>query len=496
MGTFSIYIGSNIESSSYPLHIKDNFDDIIFSFKDNEDKLINPVDIRNALLSLWTSTPFKETESDVKYIGFDNNLDPNGNPLTKTVFIGKRSFSGSHSYLPSDDIMDSSLLNSDVDIFLFNTKPDTISNTLTRLSIIAGDNINLQIKSPFIQSSLVSDVINSISSDYVSVSGDVILKSDQYSSNFNVNMLPFPTIDKNYGSASDSKTLVWRGNTSSGYLSWEELTLPQLNSIGVTGSELNIYGTSVNVNGYSLEMDDSRYMPISVGGIPMGTTFSDYPIVEVLRRIIYPYLAPLCSLSTEFNFYETGTTPNIEINYTITKRTENTQPSSLFNMVPSNLESIIDVSHKTVNGVAIGIIPNGGIIDSNINTFTIEVTDGQTNISASTYVKGILPYFFGIINSDINNNSLLSLQKMIDEQGDKDVYLEGMGNLYFIYDNSYPVLTSIIDENENDIFSDFTMSVMTLTSPQSYWLNRKFKVYKRILSIPIGPPNAKYSFRY
>ena len=51
-----------------------------------------------------------------------------------------------------------------------------------------------------------------------------------------------------------------------------------------------------------------------------------------------------------------------------------------------------------------------------------------------------------------------------------------MGNFYFIYDDSYPEITEIIDENENNIFSDFVMSVMTFTSPQSYWLNKQFKV--------------------
>lgn len=500
MGTFSINIGLITESSSYPLHIQNYFDDILLTLKDNEEKLIDPVDVRNSILSLWTSIPFKETKTNVEYIGFDDTLDPNNVKTTKTILLGKRSFSGTQSYVPSHDIMNSTLLNSNVDIFLYNTKPDTISNTLTRVSVLAGNNFNLHPVSPFIQS-LVTGVTPSLSLDFVSVVGDTNFKSEQYSSTFSVNMIPFPTIDRNYASASDSKTLIWRGNTSSGYLSWEEITLPNTNTIGTTGSELNIYGSPVLVNGYSLEMDDSRYTPISVGGIPMGTTFSNYPIVEVLRRIIYPYLGPQCTITTEFNFYETGTIPTITLNYSITKRTENTQIANLINMIPASVNAINSTNHETISGTAMGIIPNGGIIDSTPNYFIVTVSDGGTysnsNASASTSVQGILPYYYGITSSNIiNGTGLLSLQKLVETQGDKEVYLQGMGNIYFMYDNLYPALTEIIDENENDVFSDFTMSVMTFTSPQSYWLNRQFKVYKRVLAIPVGPPNAKYSFRY
>lgn len=501
MGTFSINVGLNTESSSYPLHIQNYFDDILLTLKDNEEKLINPIDVRNSILSLWTSIPFKETTTNVEYIGFDDTLDPNNVKTTKTIFLGKRSFSGTQSYQPSNDIMNSTLLNSNVDIFLFNTKPDTISNTLTRVSILAGKNFNLHTVSPFIQSSLVTGGTSSLSLDFVSVVGDTNFKSEQYSSTFSMNMIPFPTVDKSYASASNSKTLVWRGSTSSGSLSWEQITLPITNTIGITGSELNIYGEPVTVNGYSLEMDDSRYTPISVGGIPIGTTFSNYPIVEVLRRIIYPYLGPICSISTPFNFHETGTIPNIILNYSITKRTDNTQIASLINMIPANVNAINSTNHETISGTAMGVISNGGIIDSTPNYFIITVSDGGTysnsNASASTYIQGILPYYCGITSSNITNGTgLLSLQKIVEEQGNKDVYLQGMGNMYFIYDNNYPLLTEIIDENENDILSDFTISIMTFTSPQSYWLNRQFKVYKRVLSIPVGPPNAKYQFRY
>lgn len=488
--TYSINVGLKTESSSYPLHIKSNFDDILFKFLDNESKLINPIDIRNALLSLWTSVPFKETNN---FIGLDDTLDITNPTTTKTIFLGKRSFSTTNTYLPSDDIMNSTLLGSDTDIFLFNTKSDTLSNTVTKVSILAGNDFNKHVISPFIQSSLVEDVTQSLSIDFVSIIGDTTINSERFNSKLLINKIHLPKIEESYSNASDSKTLVWRGTSS---LSWEQLSLPQTDTIGTQSAELNIYGEPVNINGYSLELSDDRYMPISVGGIPMGSSFNNYPIVEVLRRIIYPYLAPQCSISVLNNFFEIGTAPDIVVNYSVTKRTKNTQSANLINIIPSSLYPIIDTNHKTINGSGIGIIPNGGIIDEDVNTFTINVSDGVDTSSDSTFIKGILPYYYGITSDIINSTGLLNLQKLVEEKSDKEVYLQGNSNVYFIYDNNYPELTQIIDENENDITNQFTLSIKTFTSPQSYWINRKFKVYKRNLIIPVGPPNAKYSFRY
>jgi hypothetical protein len=61
---------------------------------------------------------------------------------------------------------------------------------------------------------------------------------------------------------SDNKILTWKG-PAYGKLVWDELRLPT-DYIGTTGSELNIY-KSVNVNEYSLELSDTRYVPSIIG---------------------------------------------------------------------------------------------------------------------------------------------------------------------------------------------------------------------------------------
>lgn len=504
MATFSINIGQITEATAYPLNDQIYFDNILDTLKDNEDKLIDPKDLRDALLSIWSSIPFKETSTysiasyQNPYIGLDSS-NPSDRDYKKTIFIGKRSYSGTYSYLPSHDIMNSTLLSSDVDIFLFNTKIDTVSNTITRASILAGKNKNLYSAAPFIQSEFISGATQSVSIDFVAKSGQLnITNGYSYSTQSTtiINNLPFPSIEYASASASDSTTFFWRGTTSSGTLSLEQITLPVLNTVGTSSEAIEIFGSPVNVNGYSLELDDSRLTPISLGGVPIGTSFSNYPIVEVLRRIIYPYLAPLCSISIDRMYVEVGTLPSPILTYSITKRTNETGPISLFNMNPGDLAPITTEEFTTINGVAQGIIPTTtGEIGITPIVYTIVVPEVNTLVvaSASTFIQGIYPYFYGITDT---TPALLfqNLNKLEENLSDKIVSISGDGTLYFAYDADYPDLTEILDQFGNNIISNFSQTIVTKASPQGYWNNKDYKIYKWIIPAPIYPTN--YQFRY
>ena len=507
MGTFSVNNGQITEAISYPLHIQSNFDDILLTLKDNVDKLIDPKDIRNALLSLWSSVPFKQTStasiasSTDKYIGIDAT-DPSDRDIKKKIFIGKRSYSGTYSYDGSHDIMThTQLLDNDIDIFFYNTKPDTISNTITRMSILSGKNTGLYTVAPFIQSEYISGATESLSIDFVAKVGNVNFKMTDYytSGTFSINNIQIPSrIESATSSGLESKTFIWRGSTSSGRVFWEELTLPVLNTIGTSSETLTIYGNPTNVNGYSLELNTTDYTPRAFGGIPMGTSFNNVAISEVLRRIIYPYLGPLCTITTDNNYVELGSNPTVILDYTITKRTDATQPASLTNMTPAIVAAITTDDHITISGTATGQIPNGQLGEEPIY-FSISVTDGTKTATASTFIQGIIPYFYGVSSvSSFTNLTQISLTKLVETQGDKELYLTGLTGqyVYFMYDASYPNLSQIIDGDNNDVLGFFTLSTLTLGSPQSYWANKSFKIYKREIITPIGPPNVKYQFRY
>lgn len=509
IGTFSYNPGDITEAINYPVEYYLSLtasvtqeSDLMYSLRDNEEKLINPISLRNSILSLWTSIPFKETKiNNISYIGVDT-LYPGDNDLKKTIFIGKRSYSGTYSYDNSYDIMNTNLLNSNVDIFLYNTKKDTVSNTITRMVLLAGNKPSLHISSPFIQSQKVVGLTESLSIDFVSKSGDLNVGNPIPNNNlngttasFSLNGVILPTIDENFNGSTyssilnDNKVLYY----DNGRYVWDEITLPSVNTIGVTGSELEILGTPVNVNGYSLELNDSRYTPISIGGISMGQTFSNLPIVEVLRSLIYTYLGPLCTITIDNKYSEVGTYPTPQLTYTITKRTKNTEITNLNNMLPGFYPAITNSGQVTITGVSTGLV---GKIDTSETYFTITVKDiiGTTQSSVAS-IKGIYPYFYGFSSlSIITNQELFNLTKSIEYKSDKLIDISGYGNYYFIYDSNYGLLSEILDDYGNNIISSFSYSIKTLSNGP--WALKTFYVYQLDNVSQVGPPSINYEFKY
>lgn len=501
VGTFSFNDGQITEAINYP--VQDYLSltasitaetDLLYPLMDNEQKLINPKSLRNSFLSLWTSVPFKQTFIGTQsYIGVDS-LNPTDKDLKMKIFIGKRSYSGTYSYQNSHDIMSSTLLSSDIDIFLYNTKLDTVSNTITRAMILAGGDKSLYSGSPFIQSQRVSGVTESVSLDFVSNSGNLILENtNSISGSFSLNGIELPSISENSASASNNKLWFYED----GKVIWDELKLPELNNIGITGSEYNIYGSPVNINGYPLELSDNRYTPMKIGGIKLGETFDNVSISEVLRGLLYPYLSPLCTISIDNQYAEVGTYPVPVLTYTITKRSNVTKPTGLSNMIPGVYPEITNDNQVTITGTSSGIVISP--IGTASTIFTITVSDSSGEISstqsASVSIEGIYPYFYGFSNKDIIDNSeLFTLTKLVEYKSDKIIDISGSGNYYFIYDYNYGLLSSILDNYNNNYISSFTYSVRTLSKYP--WSIKKFYVYQWNDVVQIGPPSINYQFKY
>jgi hypothetical protein len=497
MSTFSINISTPISSTSYQLvggtgYSPDYLNNILNRLRDNSDKEINPVDLRDTILSLYSSVPFKETRSSsIEYIGIDT-LNPSGRDLKRKILIGKRSFSGTFSYQPSHDILNNTLYSNDIDHFLFNTKPDTISQLTTRIGIISGSNSSLFALYPYFQSQRVSGVSQSLSLDFVSQNGDVRFVST--SGRVGINNTYFPTVSESSASASSvGRTLFYQDGT----FSWGDIVLPQLDTIGTTGSQLDIFGTPVNINFFPIEFTDSRMVPVSFSDVTTGTTFSNQPLSDVLRRMIYPYLPPLCSirLLPPFNsgYVEVGTFPIPVLEYTITKRTLPTLLTGLSNMIPSVYPPIVTPGQITITNTS-----NGVVISPITNTstqFTITVSDGTQSNSASTEITGIYPFFFGFSNlNNMTSVGLGGLTKLIEPQGDKIIDITGTGNYYFIYDYNYGPLSDIYDSFGNTVFNNFSATSSIFSSPTGLWAGKQFWVYKWISVPQVGPPSENFQF--
>jgi hypothetical protein len=492
MATFSINTGTSTEAIKYDLRQESEIDYILDFLYDNTNKEIQPHDIRDAVLSNWSNTSFKETLTSggtISYIGIDT-LNPTNQDTKNKILLGKRDYQ-------SSEILESTLLGGDTDVFLYNTKIDTTENFETKISILSGTNSSLFHSAPYLQSQVVSGTTQSASLDFLNMGvGTISFHSN--SATVSISNIIFPTISESTASASNNRILKWQD----GKLEWGDIIYPSTSVIGTTGSELNIYGNPTNLNGYPLEFTDSRECPISIGDVTMGSTFNSMSLADILRKIIYTYLPPQCSIQIlppyNSRYVEVGTSPTIKIEWTITKRTLSTLPTTLTNMIPGSYIPITTGGQVTITGTSSGVYISP--IQNTQSSFKISVSDGTQSASASTSIEGIYPYFYGFSTlSTMTTAGLSTLSKLIETQGDKTIDISGTGNYYFIYDSNYPNLNGIFDDVNNLILGtsfSTTPTTSTLSSPTGLWASKQFKIYQWNGAPQIGPPSVNYQFKF
>ncbi len=517
MLTFSVYDGTNKETVAYPVHSFSGVIDtsLLTRLKDNDSKFISEESMRTVMLSLASSFAFKETSSTQSgtayFIGLDS-LNVNYRDVYTTTtgassswirpkfLFGKRSYSGTSSWTASHDILSvaSSLLTSDTDTFFFNTKLDTIDNRVTRLRFLSGININRFPSSPYIQSQIVeTGLVDAPSLDIINPIGNVDVRSIQ--GTVSINGIGVQTI-ASYSTPSNNKVLLYQD----GYLEWGDIEYVEQDYIGVTGSELNIQGSPVTFNGYTLDFTDSRWVPFSYNDVKMSSTFSQFPISTLINRIIYPYLPPSCSIRLlapfENGLTEVGTFPEPIVEFTVNKKTGDTGVVSLINMIPGSYPSIVSNVYQTITDVSNGIVLSP--VTATSTDFSVVVSDGTSTASAVTSIKGIYPYFYGFSSlNTMTNIGLSDLAKSVEDKSDKIIDLAGSGNYYFIYDFDYGTLSNIYDNFGNTVpiaasGGSFSVSSQLFSSPTGLWAGKKFYVYKWS-SVPlIGPLSINFEFKY
>jgi hypothetical protein len=480
------------------------FDQIINTLIDNDDKMISPHEIRDVMISLWDDVIFKQTVATGatgftdEYIGIDNG-NPNEKDLKRKFLLGKRAFSGTYSYVDSHDIMgfsNSVLLTSDYDSFIWNTKNDNFEQFETKVKILSGTNFDGFSSMPTIETQYVSDT-NSLSLNFINPNGDIDIRSS--SGTVSVAQITFPSISESTASASTGNVL--KINSSNNQLYWDDIVFPQLSTIGNTGSELTIFGDPTLINGYPLEFSDSRWSPLQFGDIQFGDTFSNVSLSEILKRMIYQYLPPSCSIQlTEpymSGYVEVGTSPMPTLEYEINKKTLDLNVTTLTNMIPGIYSPISSNEYINVFSSSEGIVISP--ITASTTKFTITVNDGTSVVSASTSITGVYPYFYGFSSlGQMTVAGLNSLTKVIEPKNNKLIDFSGTGSLYFIYPKIYGTLSNIYDDIGNDYLLSGTFSgpsTKVFNSPSGFWSSTEYYIYQWDNAI-VGPPSVNYQFVY
>jgi len=488
--TFSINVGTIIESTR-----KENIFNVVQDLPDNTQKLISPRDVRDAFLSSWSNSTFKLTTPGLlttsEYIGVDSG-NPDSRDVKRKILLGKRSFGNL-------DIMNSNLLsNNAADIYFYNTKDDSFTQSSTKIAILAGTNSTLHQYAPYIEALSNNNSIDLNINNPSLFGGDISILSN--SGRVSINGILFPTVAETAASASNGRILRYYGTYPNGSLKWDDTNVTIAN-IGSPGQPTNIYGSPVNVNGYPIEFIEDSLVPIAVGGIEVGSSFSvdsfsnsvtgsfsNWPLVEVIRKMLYPYVPPVLSISaintvTGTTYSEVGVTASVNINYQL----------QLFARDSSEFISDWRISSTTYSGGGFSFsgVP-GSILSGSATSSTYLTTTASTNyifeasdngigfshstISSITFVRPFLLSFgsFGTTFNTLMLDSIISTtptnSRLIKPNpgSSQSFFIEsnGSGYLYFAHPISYGTMSIIKDPNGfiiHDINS-FTYSAFTFSN--------------------------------
>lgn len=215
------------------------------------------------------------------------------------------------------------------------------------------------------------------------------------------------------------------------------------------------------------------------GGVPVGKTFNNVPVNEVLNMILYPWVAPVVSAQIKVpgngGVKEFGDIQNVtSIGVTVTKKSSNITKVEIFD------------GEESLGSKTGGEVIDGGSFTFAVNrqvsankSYQAKVTDAAdkvttANTGAFTFVY---PYYWGVIDAGatVNEATVKGLAKQIVTKGNKyNKFTATNQRICFAYPKSYGALTSIKDQNNFDVTGTFNRTEVTITgldkTPQTYYV--------------------------
>lgn len=463
---------------------------ILSLLPNNTQQLISPRDVRDAVFSNWENAVWRYTTNGTnEYIGF-------ARPEVKDVklFFGKKQLNNSN-------ILSSGLLStlSDTDIFFYNTKSDGAASQKLKIAFLGGGTPSLFLTPPFIE--VLQNITGTPSLDFnlthnQSFGGDFnFIAGNNGRISLNGLKIPsqneFTNIIANAGSASVGDLMMVRSSTG-----FVELRNINTSTFG------NLTFTEANPM-----LDDFR-------GFVAGQTFSDFPIEEIIRTILYPDFGPSATMTVLPVLEKNISGVNVNYSYSLTKRTFNILSSQIRITRPDN-SPLFQTAGPTITGS--GQITNfynssqsiNGIQnrDNDFFTFSISAFDGTYSTTASARLSFVYPYFYGFSSTSYNISTIQTvvnndLTKLVDIKNNQPLSIGGYGYLYFAYPSSYGLLNDIVDANgyqiyvEGSVSTSWTQSNVLINSPSTFWSGVSYKVYRTFNPVTIPLPSETYTFNF
>jgi hypothetical protein len=412
----------------------DNLQSVLNALPDNTSKSIVPKDIRDSIYTVWENSIFKPTTiptSGNKYIGIDQD------DIQNKIFFGKKKVNG--QYVMNSDLLST---DTDVDIFFYNTKPNSSSNFDTTIAILSGTGPNYQydgiegiLSSPYLKSKVVSSVngnytnfeIGNNSFIFVGPTpsgGDINIES-RYG-NVSLNGVVFPTAAIN-ANVTDGYVLTYRKPSGgSPFAVWEAVATQSTSTSIISSGTVSISGNPVLINGLNVNFSDSTPIPSAVGSIAVGQTFSNVPVVEMIRRILYPYIGPTLTTTVQTTtglgpaasiIIEAGNSSlvtNARLNYTITRSaaTYSITSFSINGSYTGVLPNPSTIGTGTTTGQVVPNIPNLVLVSTasyNSTSWITTLSDGATTRTSTSTIKTVIPWYYGTSTASYIDSGIINI---------------------------------------------------------------------------------------
>ena len=198
-------------------------------------------------------------------------------------------------------------------------------------------------------------------------------------------------------------------------------------------------------------------------------------VAEALDKLIsdYYYVAPSV---TAFTASPSGGT--FEVGTTITAP------------ITFNWSYNKDIASQSLTDCSISVDDRTATYNSDITsnkTFTLNASDGKNNVSKSISYTFVSPYYVGVSDTDIlDETGIKALTKKVEVKGNKTIsYTNSQNYMVFAYPSSYGTIKKVVDINGFDVTSSFKLSNVTVNSVNYnvYVSNKVTGTFKMTFSI-------------
>lgn len=211
----------------------------------------------------------------------------------------------------------------------------------------------------------------------------------------------------------------------------------------------------------SVYFQNENPTPVTVGGIPAGSTFPDPTDMQTMwNRLLYPYVAPSCNLgptyTREYGDPNGLATNSINLNWSVTKNSEDITSITVVG------QSVVPTGNSQTGSVTVtgthSVTPGA----SQTNTFSMSVTDGTQTDTDNTTITWMNRIYWGSI--DLGGVNLTTNPQLVTQVAllcDDDAILDLNDQLSTSKNKSY----NGINGNGDHLIFAWPSSVSGATSP-------------------------------